>query len=238
MSKKLLVANWKANPKSLTEAVRLARQTDAPNVVVAPPFPFLHSVGGVLRRSALGAQDVFWSDGPYTGEVSTNQLKRLGVRYVIIGHSERRRYLAESDKVINKKVVAALKAGLKVILCVGEGRHENIRRAEDFVKTQIRSDLAGIRGRMSSKLAIAYEPIWAIGTGRADSPQQAGSMAKFIKKTCKNYIHIKNIPVLYGGSINSNNASSFLSSTYLDGGLVGGVSLKPVEFRKLIELSS
>jgi triosephosphate isomerase len=229
---KILIANWKASPKTLAEAAKLARAIDAPNVVVAPPFPFLEEVRKTVRRGMLGAQDVFWTDGPYTGEISAGQLKKLGVKYVIVGHSERRRHLGESDLIINRKLKAAMAAGLKVVLCVGEGPeyHCNAKAAKSFVRGQLRKDLVGIRNRNLGirNLIVAYEPVWAIGTGLADSPKHAAKMAKSIKSFI-------NARVLYGGSVTSKNAARFLSLPEISGALVGGASLNAGEFKKIIK---
>lgn len=188
MNRKILVANWKMNPQTEGEATKLAKAIDSKNVVICPPFPFLRTVGNVLKRAALGAQDVFWEEkGAYTGEVSAKMLKGLGVRYTIVGHSERRRWLHETDEIINKKVQAALKAGLNVILCVGEPlsiRKKGFQVAKNFVKNQLQKDLKNlltIHHKLQTKLIVAYEPIWAIGTGRPDDPAETAEMSRFIK---------------------------------------------------------
>lgn len=231
--KKLIIANWKMNPASEAEAVRLARSEDFRNVVIAPPFPLIPAVKRALRKSALGAQDVFWKEGgAYTGEVSPRQLKLLGAKYVIIGHSERRA-LGETDKMVNEKVKAALNEGLKVILCVGESwsvRKKGLAAAKRFVGNQLKKDLAGVNRPMKLKaesLAIAYEPVWAIGTGRADRPKETAEIAVFIKRIIKT-------KVLYGGSVKAKNVARFLNQEEIGGALVGGASLNPFEFGKII----
>ena len=219
----------------------MAKVSDSANVVIAPPFPFLGIVKKNIKKAKLGAQDVFWFvKGPYTGEVSPQMLKSLGVSYVIGGHSERRNWLGETDEMINKKVKAALNAGLKIILCVGENK--NIRKrgisiAKNFVKKQLEKDLAGtINYKLKNKnLIIAYEPVWAIGTGRSDKPEQTVEISKFIKSFLKSKFRILNPKVLYGGSVNSENAHSFLNQPFIDGALVGGASLKPAQIRKIIK---
>ncbi len=237
---KIIVANWKANPNTTKQAVALAKALDKRGVVVAPPYPFLEQVGRVLKKATLGAQDVFWADsGPYTGEVSLKQLKSLKVKYVILGHSERRKYLGETDELINKKVKAALKMGFKVILCVGEWKRKSLSSAKSFVKNQLRRDLRGtnkLGSYPANKLIIAYEPVWAISTGRAgaDKPEDAVEMAKFIKQLLV-VSHKLSVKVLYGGSVNAKNAYSFLKHKEIEGALVGGASLKPKEFRKVIK---
>jgi len=245
MPRKLIVANWKLNPQSLSGAVKLARQSDFFNVVVAAPFVFLSGISKVLKKAKLGAQDVFWAnpaiDGSaYTGEISLSMLKNLQVRYVIIGHSERRRYLNESDRLINKKVLASLKSGFKIILCIGEDwskRKMGIAYAKKFIKNQLLKDIAGLekqRNIKSDNLIVAYEPVWAIGTGRSDKPKETEEIAIFIKKLLYSKFKLKNVKVLYGGSINFKNAKSFFSLKEIDGVLVGGASLRPGEFKKII----
>lgn len=236
---KLLAANFKMNPRTAAEAVRLAKSYDKKDVVVALPFPFIATVGSVLKNAALGAQDIFWeNEGAYTGEVSPIQLKSFGVRYVIIGHSERRA-LGETDVVVNKKVKAALSAGLRTILCVGEPlavRRKGLAAAERFVQSQLATALAGTAGLKLTvqNLVIAYEPIWAIGTGRAAMSADAVAMAQFIKKFLKTKTHNLKPRVLYGGSVNAGNIGLFLSEPDIDGALVGGASLKIREFKKMI----
>ncbi|RJP45944.1 triose-phosphate isomerase [Candidatus Parcubacteria bacterium] len=226
--KKLLAANWKMNPDFEDEAVRLARLEDERGVVICPPFPFLGGVGRALKRAALGAQDLFWEKGgAYTGEVSAIMLKGLGARYVIVGHSERRR-LGETDDAVNRKLKAALKAGLRPILCVGEpreARRKGVAAARVHIRRQLRLGLKGIRKR----IVIAYEPIWAIGTGKSDSPRESAAIARFIKTAVR-----PKPRVLYGGSVASQNARSFLQYKEIDGALVGGASLRGKEFKKII----
>ncbi len=240
---KLIVANWKSNPDTLAEAVKLAKASDAKNAVIAPPYPYLEKVRGVLKYASLGAQNVFWEkSGPYTGEVSLNQLKGLKVKYVIIGHSERRR-LGETDELISKKVKAGLAANLKVVLCVGEDastRRKGITASKRFIAAQLKKDLAKTNNLklITNNLLIAYEPVWAISTskgGRADTPKDATQMISFIKKLMTNNYKLKT-KVLYGGSVTPKNAKAFLSQPEIDGALVGGASLNPRSFKKIIQI--
>ena len=230
---KLIVANWKSNPASIKKAEKLALAEDYDGVVIAPPFPYLSAVGALLKNASLAAQDVFWEDGgAYTGEVSISQLKDLGVKYVILGHSERREHMGETDKMINKKAKAALESGIEVILCVGEHlevRKEGIQAAKKFITGQLKADLEGVKKRYSKKVIVAYEPIWAIGTGASDIPEEAAEVSVYIK----NLSGVSR--VLYGGSVNAKNAKNFLSEEDIDGALVGGASLKPHEFKSIID---
>jgi len=200
--KPLIVANWKMNPGSLPEAKKLFSLTKK-RAVICPPFVYL------AHLRANGAQDCFWEEkGAYTGEISPQMLKRLGVKYVIVGHSERRKYQKETDKIIEKKLRAVLRAGLKPILCLDK-------------ISQLPKDIK--RG-----FVVAYEPLFAIGTGKACSPERAERMRRAIKKKV-------GVPVLYGGSVNSKNARDYIKKARFDGLLVGGASLKAKEFIDIIE---
>lgn len=248
--KKLIVANWKLNPQTIREAVTLAQASDQQNTVICPPFCFLPTVKKYIKRASLGAQDCFWEEGgAYTGKVSPVMLKNLGVEYVIVGHSERRKWLGETDEMINRKIKAAAKIGLKIILCVGESpavHQRGIRAVKKFIGSQLLKDLTGTRGKLLAKnLVIAYEPIWAISTtyskksrDNSDTPQDAAGMINFIKKFLHSTLYILHSKVLYGGSVTSKNAENFLKYKEIDGALVGGASLKLKEIKKIIQFSS
>lgn len=258
--KELIIANWKMNPATAREAARLAKETvrrvknlKNAEVVIVPPFVFLETVAKILKpitynlKPKLGAQDVFWKNPPagggaYTGEVSPRQLRSLGVKYVIVGHSERRA-LGEADHQINEKIKAALKDGLKVILCVGEPlivRRKGRVAAKRFVKDQLRKSLKGVsnvKGQLSN-VVIAYEPVWAISSrsgGRSDTPEDAIEMAKFIKNFLNSKFKIRNSKLIYGGSVNSKNARAFLSPEEINGALIGSKSLNASDFQKIAE---
>lgn len=253
MAQKLLAANWKENPKTKAQAIRLfkdvAKIKRGKNVqaVICPPFIYLEHIADVFKkmpaksRLALGAQDVFWEEkGPFTSEVGPRMIRSLGAHYAIIGHSERRKWLHETDAMINKKVKSALADGLHVILCVGESivvRKKGVLAAERFVRSQLTKDLVGIdRTKQNARrIIIAYEPIWAIGTGRYDTPGDAMRMAIFIKNILKR-MGQKSAKVLYGGSVNSKNVADYVTLKEIDGALVGGASLKAGEFKKMISI--
>ncbi|MBI2888986.1 MAG: triose-phosphate isomerase [Candidatus Liptonbacteria bacterium] len=249
---KLIIANWKMNPPTYKEAEQLAEAVikSSPkkvDVVLCPPFVWLtdmsHESTGKVK---FGAQDVFWEEaGAFTGEVSAAMLKSSNVEYVIVGHSERRHNLAETDVMVNKKVLAALKAGLHVILCVGESkevRRKGIPAAKRFVERQLREDLSGIDHLklevQGLKLSITYEPVWAISGGdpthAADDPKNAVEMIRFIKSQLLAICYLP-LAVLYGGSVNAKNAGSFLREPEIGGALVGGASLKPKEFLGILK---
>jgi triosephosphate isomerase len=245
MAKKLIVANWKENPTTKRDALRLfetvaAARSERVSVVICPPYIFLDEITRAYKRLrsktdlAVGAEDVFWQEqGPFTGGVGPKMLASLGARYVIVGHSERRRWFKETDAMVNKKVKLAVNDGLAVILCVGESpaiRKKGTRAAEAFITSQLKKDLQGVR---KGNIIVAYEPIWAIGTGRNDSPEDAAAMARCIKKSVPKFLG--RVRVLYGGSVNGANARDYVQSKEIDGALVGGASLRAAEFKKIIK---
>ncbi len=230
---KLVAGNWKMNlgpaeARLLAKAVA-SMKFEGVEVGVAPPFPYLPIVAGELTGSEvlLGAQNVFWEDwGAYTGEVSAPMLRELGVQFVIVGHSERRHILGEPDQWINKKLKKAIEHGLRPILCVGETLQERESgKAKEVVARQLEEGLKGVVGQFD----IAYEPVWAIGTGRNATPEQASEMHLFIKE------QLGEVRVLYGGSVKPENAGELIRAEGIDGFLVGGASLKPESFWGIIE---
>ena len=254
--KKLVIANWKMNPQTYAEAQKLAKAAGVSakkyknvKVVICPPFPWLTDMSHEKEFGLeYGAQDVFWMDeGAYTGEVSPLMLKNSKVKYVIIGHSERRR-LGETGQNINLKLKAALANGLIPILCVGEDARMHSKGklfVNRFLATQLREGLRGVDQNMfiNKKLVVAYEPIWAISTtpgAKVDSPEQASKMIFSIKKLLKSIIPSSKfiIPVLYGGSVDSKNAYGFLSCPEIGGVLVGGASLRPADFGGVVRIAS
>ncbi len=201
---------------------------------------------GNFANLSLGAQDVFWEEqGPFTGGVGPKMLRSIGVKYVIVGHSERRKWFNETDAMVNKKVLRAAADGLRVILCVGEPlevRAKGIAAAKRYLKHQLTYDLKKVFGdRPATKgvargIIVAYEPIWAIGSGSNDDPQDAAEIAAFIKATVRSMAPRTKlqVKVLYGGSVNSRNVADYVQLKDIDGALVGGASLKADEFKKLV----
>lgn len=240
----LIVANWKMYPRTAREARRIfsdiARNVPrGTEVVVAPPFPYL----AILRAKAgivLGAQDVFWeSEGAFTGEVSPAMLKSLGARFVIVGHSERRRMLGETDDMIAKKLALAVKLRLTPILCVGEESRDADGKFFSVLKHQISAALAKVKRSDIPRVVVAYEPIWAIGAGKkpADS-KDANEAALFIKKVIAEFTgarSAKSVRVLYGGSVSAKDATGFLAEREIAGLLVGRESRNPREFVKIVK---
>jgi triosephosphate isomerase len=237
--------NWKMNTNRTT-ASDLARgvcdallHVDGVDVAVFPPFTYLLLVRAILRDRAssvkLGAQDAYFQgDGAYTGEVSVAMLKDCGVQVVLVGHSERRHVLGEKDELINKKVRAVLDAGLECILCVGETLDERTAGHQDIVTSrQIRTALAEVSGDAIDRLTIAYEPVWAIGTGKTATPQDAQSAHAEIRKVVQHlYGHERagRLRIQYGGSLKPANAAEIFAQGDVDGGLIGGAALSVTDF--------
>lgn len=240
MSKKIIVANWKMNPTSEKEAISLAKATDKNGVIISAPFVFIPVVKKVLKKAKLGAQDIAPSSvGSQTGEVSADMLKGFGVKYVIIGHSERRA-MGESNNIVNKKLKMALKSGLTPIVCVGESHRDNQMKYLGFVSAQINESFKNLSSVDFKKIIIAYEPVWAIGKDaeREATPEESHEMAIFIKKVLSDTFggnNAKNVKILYGGSINKKNSYSFLNYGGVDGLLVGRASLDQKEFNEIIK---
>ncbi len=248
--KPLIIANWKCNPITLTEAKELfnkivkgVENIESVEVVICPPFTYISTFQHFNNPTIkLGSQDCFWEEkGAYTGEVSPKMLKDLGCEYVILGHSERRRNLGETDEMINKKVKAALSAGLLPILCIGETKEQRESgKTEDILKEQIELGMSGILPDQVSKITIAYEPVWAISGGdpykteELPTPNGINKIFSLIKNIFSETYGDKGlVKVIYGGSANAANSKSFLEVS--EGLLVGGASLKAEEFIKIIK---
>lgn len=248
--KRLVVANWKMHPGTCTDAKRLfleikrqaARRVRVETVVAAPSI-YISELAKLAARSPirLGAQNVFWEkEGAYTGEVSAAQLASVGVTHVIVGHSERRA-LGERDEQVARKVVAALKGKLVVVLCVGESERDATGGYLSVVESQLRIALAGVPKTALRQLSIAYEPVWAIsagdGRGKTATPGDVQEMTIFIRKILTSLYtrpSAERVPVLYGGSVNEDNAAGLMEESMIDGFLVGGASLKPHAFAAIL----
>lgn len=248
MRKKVVAGNWKMNKDlsgtiELISAIKneLSKSETSKGVIVCPPFTNLESAKTVLEGSAikLGAQNMHFEDsGAFTGEVSADMLKSVGCEYVILGHSERRTLFGETDEIINKKIKKAISAGLKPIFCIGETLEERESgTTEKVVETQIRDGLNGLNESELSDMIIAYEPVWAIGTGKTASPQQAQEVHKFIRSLVSELYSAnlaENLVIQYGGSMKPENAAELLSQPDIDGGLIGGASLKSDAFTAIV----
>ena len=237
----MLIANWKEHPLSEKEAVKLARATDFKHVVICPPSIFIPAVSKVLSRAELGAQNGFWeATGPFTGEVSYSQLKKFGVKYVIIGHSERRGGLNEDNEMVARKVAGAVETGLIPVLCVGETLEERDRgTTKDSLGRQLDLDLALIRGS-NAPFIITYEPIWAISTSGAgvgpDTPENAHEIMHDIRQ--RFHRAFPKLRVIYGGSVSRENVREFVQFPEVGGALVGSASLRPREFADMVEYTN
>jgi triosephosphate isomerase len=250
MRKPFVAGNWKMNTDSSTSvelaeliasgSVRTAGQSVT--VAVCPPFVYLQAVAKSLSASSIGigAQDVYFeSKGAFTGEISTSMLKDIGCAYCLCGHSERRHVIGETDELINKKVTAAIGGGLLPILCVGELLAEReAEQTNEVVTRQLKEGLSGLSAEKLSAVTIAYEPVWAIGTGLTATPQQAQEVHEFIRKLLGQMYDdrlAEEIRILYGGSVKPGNAAELMGQKDVDGLLVGGASLKADDFLKIIE---
>ena len=248
MRKPLIAGNWKMNTTAhqgagLVIKLRdLIRGVDTVEVVIAPPFTSLHHISHLAAGSPiqLAGQNMFWEkEGAYTGEVSAEMLVDIGCRYVIIGHSERRQLFGEDDSMVNKKVRAALRYGLKPIVCVGETLEEKeAGRTLVKVASQVKGALEKISGGALKDVTIAYEPIWAIGTGRTASPEEAEEVHQAIRELlfdAFNTESAKRIRIIYGGSVKPDNIDSLMAQPNIDGALVGGASLKAEDFERIVK---
>jgi triosephosphate isomerase (TIM) len=241
----LIAGNWKMN-KTPQEAVQLVKelksliQNTAAEVVVCPTFVALSDVLKAVEGSNIkvGAQNMHHQDnGAYTGEISPVFLKAMNIEYVILGHSERRQYFGETNEEINKKLVAAFKHNLKSILCVGETLEQREQGITfDVIKEQVQKCLTGMQQFNLEELVVAYEPVWAIGTGRTATKEDANEVIAFIRQQLKEVLNEKlslNIRILYGGSVKSSNIRELMDMPEIDGALVGGASLDAEEFAKI-----
>ncbi len=248
MSRKIIIGNWKMNPLSLKEAEKLfsgvaqsVSSVKKTEVVICPPFLYLEKLKKISRKISLGAQDTFREDGgAYTGEISAEMLYNIGVRYVILGHSERRA-MGENDSDINKKIKASLSAGLRPILCVGEGVRDESHSYFNLVRTQIEECLSGISKNSISKVIIAYEPVWAISStaNRRDATSaDSREMAIFIRKILSDKFRSEasRMKIIYGGSVNEKDADDFLKNGGVDGLLSGRASLNAKKFAEIVKI--
>ena len=243
-SKQLIAGNWKMNGSlaanaSLLEALKQGIGTPACDVAVCVPAPYLAQVQSLAAGSplALGSQDIsVHAQGAYTGEQSGAMLKEFGVRYAIVGHSERRQYHGESDEIVAAKTAAALAQAITPIVCVGETlAQREAGQTEEVVKRQLAA-VIHVNGHCISEIVVAYEPVWAIGTGKTATPEQAQTVHAVLRAQLHHAAseHAAGIRILYGGSMNAANAAELLSQADIDGGLIGGASLKAPDFLKII----
>ena len=248
--KAIIAGNWKMN-KTATEAKALISELipavkDAGcEVVICVPFTDLVTAVEMTKGTNIhvGAENVhFEKSGAFTGEISADMLTDLGVEYVVIGHSERRQYFAETNETVNKRTKAALAGGLKPIICVGESLDQREQGVtEELVRMQVKIALNGVTADELKNVVIAYEPIWAIGTGKTATPEQAEEVCEHIRAVIRKLYGAKvarAISILYGGSMNEKNAYDLLAQPDIDGGLIGGASLVPEKFVKIIEAAN
>lgn len=246
MRKPIIAGNWKmhktvSEAKSLVEEIKKHKLNEDVEAVLCTPFTNLQTVVEIVKGTGIevGAQNMYFEEqGAFTGEISPLMLKELGVKYVILGHSERREYFKECNSTINKKILSALKHGLNPILCVGETLEERESGFEkEKVRTQLEKNLSNVDSKELEKVVIAYEPIWAIGTGKTASSEDAESMCAYIREVLKELFGEKSsqkVRIQYGGSVKPNNVSDIMSKENIDGALVGGASLESESFVSLV----
>jgi triosephosphate isomerase len=248
--KPVIIANWKMNPRTLKEAKTLfgsvckKLKSSKAEVVFCPPFVYFSIFSKIPASCKIGAQNCYFEkEGAFTGEVSASQLADLKCKYVIVGHSERRKYFSESDPIVNKKLLAVLDNKMTPVLCIGETKEQRDRGSvQDVLNIQLREGLKDIAAAKLLKQGFlaAYEPIWAIGTGRPCDIEEGQKMRLLIKKILTNLYNqntANKIGVLYGGSVNSSNAAGYIKEAGFEGLLVGGASLKSQEFSQIIKNS-
>ncbi|MBQ1504576.1 MAG: triose-phosphate isomerase [Oscillospiraceae bacterium] len=249
--KTIIAGNWKMNKtpsgtKILIEDLKaLISKTKWCDVVLCVPFVDIPAAIKAAKgtRIAIGAENMhFEASGAYTGEISADMLTELGVKYVIIGHSERRQYFAETDTTVNKKIHAALNAGLRPIVCVGESLEQrDLGITIEHIRLQVKAALNGVEPVSMKRIVIAYEPIWAIGTGRTATADQAEEVCGAIRDCIREMYGARvarSVTIQYGGSMNAGNAFELLSKPNVDGGLIGGASLKPNDFAAIVNAAN
>ena len=248
MRKVIIAGNWKLN-KTPLEAIQLADElkrlvvdVSGVDIVVCPPFVDLQGVCEAVNEHNIdvGAQNVFWEDsGAFTGEVSAPMLKHLGVKYVIIGHSERRQFFGETNETVNKRIRAALTHDLTPIVCVGENLAERgTNKTFDVIKKQCEGSLANLTAGEMERVVLAYEPLWAIGTGKTATPEQAQEVHAFIRQLLGKLFNAdvaQSVRIQYGGSVAPENMATLMGKPDIDGALVGGASLKAPSFAAIIK---
>ncbi|MCL6457165.1 MAG: triose-phosphate isomerase [Gorillibacterium sp.] len=247
MRKPIIAGNWKMfktakEAAAFAEEIKGKAEVEGVESVICAPYTNLSVLVEAFKGTAIkvGAQNLHWADnGAYTGEISGEMLKEIGVDYVIIGHSERREYFAETDETVNKKIKAAFKYDLTPILCVGEKLEEReAGRTKDVCKVQTEAAFAGLDKELATKVVIAYEPIWAIGTGKSSTSADANEVIAYIRELVAGLYGAETaaaVRIQYGGSVKPNNISEYMGMSDIDGALVGGASLEPASYIQLVE---
>ena len=249
--KTIVAGNWKmyktaSETREFAEALKsMLPRAKRCSIVLCVPHVNIPAAMKVLKdsRVAVAAQNLHWEEsGAFTGEVSAPMLSQLGVKYVLIGHSERRQYFGETDSTVNKKIHAALRAGLHPILCVGESLEQReLGVTTDLISYQVKAALSGVSADDIRHVVVAYEPVWAIGTGKTATPQQAAAVCGDIRTTLRKLYGARiarSTTIQYGGSMNAKNAEDLLAQQDIDGGLIGSASLSPADFLKIIEAAN
>eukprot|EP00826_Nyctotherus_ovalis_P035400 TRINITY_DN303_c0_g1_i13.p3 TRINITY_DN303_c0_g1~~TRINITY_DN303_c0_g1_i13.p3 ORF type:complete len:256 (-),score=-8.95 TRINITY_DN303_c0_g1_i13:1592-2359(-) len=250
LRKAIIAGNWKMNKNQeeakelLTEMITLVKDADCEVVCCVPYVDLCVALKAVENTNInIGAQNCHWEEsGAYTAEIAPGMIAHMGIKYVIIGHSERRTYFGETDETVNKRTKAALNAGLYPIVCVGEHLEDReLGITEELISIQVKAALKGITKEELKNIVIAYEPVWAIGTGKTATAEQANEVCKHIRNVIANLYGKEaadKLTIQYGGSMNAKNANELLSKEDVDGGLIGGASLKPQDFAEIIKAAS
>lgn len=244
--KKLIVANWKMNPETIADARSLlsrslaaASKNKSVDFLAAVPAPFLADAAFKKRAKYLAGQNVSWGqNGALTGEFSAKMLYSLGVKYAIVGHSERREYFFENEEIIAKKIRSCFEAGIKPILCIGEStaiRRKGLDLIKMYLKDQLRQIISGMEHSFIPKIVFVYEPVWAVGAEEPDDPESSAELISHMKSTLNEFFGVPKSKVLYGGSVDSSNIREILAKKPVDGALVGRASIDPAEFTKLVK---
>lgn len=246
----IIAGNWKMNMTAtqardmIAKLIPLVDGVEGREIVIAPPFTSIPAISAAAAGTgiSISGQNMHWEDkGPFTGEISAEMLLDLGCKYVIIGHSERRQYFGETDESVNKKVRQAVRKGLRPIVCVGETLSERESgRVDDVIKRQVSAAFDSVSGSEMNMVVIAYEPVWAIGTGKTASPEQANDVHSLIRGIVREAFGAEaadSIRIQYGGSVTLENISSLMSRPDIDGALVGGASLKPDSFAAIAKFA-
>jgi triosephosphate isomerase len=244
--KKLIVANWKMNPETIAEARSLLSRSLAAisknksiDFLAAVPAPYIGDAAFKKRAKYLAGQNVSWAEnGALTGEFSAKMIYSLGVKYAIVGHSERREYFFENEEIIAKKIQKCFEAGIRPILCVGESmaiRRKGLDLVKIYLKDQLRQIIAGTEHSLISKIVFVYEPVWAVGAEEADDPESSAELINHMKSTLKEFFGLPKPKVLYGGSVDGSNIREIFAQKPIDGVLAGRASIDPGEFAKLVK---
>lgn len=239
LKEKIIVMNWKCNPTSISDARNIAVISDKKKIIICPPAVFLNIVKGILKNATLGAQDGYVKEGSFTGEYSLKQIKNIGAKYVILGHSERRIIFNETSEDIAKKVITALDIGISPIVCIGEKKKNNLTSSIKEIITQMEKSLDGVEAIKAKKIILAYEPVWAISGGDANiNNARIEDIEPIIKAVIEKFKKMFGcVPkILYGGSVSYDNINTYIQNQYIQGVLIGSASVDKNKIKKILTI--